>query len=163
MPKSYSKRSNKNIDSCDKDWRTILDAVIQIIIIDLVIYQGHRPQEEQFEEYKKGRAFIDGEWVIINKKEVVTNTDGYTKKGKHNLIPSMAIDFYAYIPGQPKRAYDELHLTYIAATIQTVSRLLYEAGEIKHLVRWGGNWDNDGIIKYDQTLQDLCHCELYIP
>ena len=160
---NFGKRSNDNLSYCHNDMIKIHTTWINITLIDYGINYGHRSPEIQFELFKKGRSFINDVWVITDKLKVVTNCDGYTIKGKHNYNPSIATDFYAYIPGQNKLSYDELHLTYIACGLQTTARFLYEAGEIEHLIRWGGNWDNDGIIKYDQRLQDLCHVELYKP
>lgn len=50
----------------------------------------------QFELFKKGRALQDGQWVVVNKAEVVTEKDG-TKPSHHNVYPSQALD--AYIVG----------------------------------------------------------------
>ena len=38
--------------------------------------------------------------------------------------------------------------------------MLWEKGLIDHVIRWGGNWDSDGVIIRDQGFDDLVHFEL---
>lgn len=83
-----------------------------------------------------------------------------TKKGKHNYNPSLALDFCACVSGKRNLAYDPCHLTYIASMFVCCAQELYLAGEISHIIRWGGNWDRDGEIITDQGFDDLCHVEL---
>lgn len=53
---------------------------------------SHRPVEEQFELFKKGRRESDGGWVVADAKAVVTYVDGRTRLSEHNYKPSRAID-----------------------------------------------------------------------
>ena len=52
---------------------------------------------------------------------------------------------------------------FLGAYLMGVASVLYEKGLISHLLRWGGNWDNDGVILLDQNFDDLPHTELYKP
>ncbi|GAF68680.1 unnamed protein product, partial [marine sediment metagenome] len=115
--------------------------------VDFGISEGHRSLERQKELYDQGKSKIDG----IN------------KKGKHNYSPSLAIDLYAYHPDievRKKLAYDVPTLCIIAGVIISCADELKAKGDIKHSIRWGGNWDNDGVILYDQSFDDLPHFEL---
>lgn len=163
MGYSLGKKSNENMQHVHSDLKKVVLSFIQISLIDFGISHGHRTPEFQFQLFQKGRSFDGKKWVITDKSKVVTFCDGYTKKSKHNQNPSIAIDFFVWIPGHKDLAYDKAHLCYLGAGFQTTAAFLYYTGEIKHLVRWGGNWNNDGVIIYDQTLQDLCHIELYKP
>ena len=132
-------------------------------IFDLSLLFGHRKPELQFEFFKKGRIEVNGKWKIRDRSKVVTFKDGYDLKSKHNLIPSPAVDIGIYIPKRKDFTYDKNSLIYLAGLIHSVSVELYIQGKITHLVKWGGNWDNDNIILKDQIFMDLCHFELYKP
>ena len=133
--------------------------------VDFGITYGMRTPDEQFELYKIGRREReDGEWEKSG--STVTNCDGFKKKSKHNGSPSLAVDIYAYHPDKETRykiAYDKATLSRISGFVGSVAKELYNERKTKHLVTWGGNFDRDGVILYDQKLQDLCHFELYVP
>lgn len=139
----FSQRSLEKLSTCHVDLQLIAARAIEITPIDFGISEGHRSLEKQQEYFKKGLSKIDG----IN------------KKGKHNYNPSMAFDFYVYVPGK-KLAYDKYHLTFVAGLMIAVAKMLILDNKIKHNVRWGGNWDSDGELIYDQSFQDLPHLEL---
>lgn len=75
----------------------------------------HRPPEEQWELYKKGREYNHKtkRWIISDARRIVTKIDGKTKTGKHNYYPSQALDvalqdpqkdwFWPKNPGQTKQ------------------------------------------------------------
>ena len=58
--------------------------------------------------------------------------------------------------------YDEVHLAFVMGIIWACGQELKEQGEITHNLRWGGNWDTDGVIALDrdQSFDDLPHIEL---
>ena len=115
--------------------------------IDFGITEGHRSISRQLELFNEGKSRIDG----IN------------KKGMHNHKPSLAADIYAYHPDRGTRreiAYDIAHLSYIAGVIDATANDLYEEGAITHKIRWGGNWNSNGIIDLDQSFDDYPHFEL---
>ena len=89
-----------------------------------------------------------------------TLKNGIMSPSKHNIWPSPAWDIRVYISGNKKLAYDKYHLSHIAGVICAAAKELQKINLIKHTVTWGGNWDNDGIILYDQRLWDLCHFQL---
>ena len=141
------KGSLKKLESVHHDLVKIIKLAITRTPVDFGISEGHRSLERQKELYDQGKSKIDG----IN------------KKGKHNYSPSLAIDLYAYHPDievRKKLAYDVPTLCIIAGVIISCADELKAKGDIKHSLRWGGNWDNDGVILYDQSFDDLPHFEL---
>lgn len=141
------KGSLKKLESVHHDLVKIIKLAITRTPVDFGISEGHRTLERQKELYDQGKSKIDG----IN------------KKGKHNYSPSLAIDLYAYHPDievRKKLAYDVPTLCIIAGVIISCADELKAKGDIKHSIRWGGNWDNDGVVLYDQSFDDLPHFEL---
>lgn len=132
------------------DLQKVFSLAVERSSIDFGISEGYRSIARQ------GLLFLQGK----------TKIDGISKKGKHNFNPSLAGDIFAYHPDYPTRkkiSYDVAHLSYIAGVIESCAKELYEMGEISHIIRWGGNWDNDGVILYDQNFDDLPHHELKRP
>ena len=147
MPFTFGNRSKERLSTCHQDLQKILNLAISRSNIDFGISEGHRSLERQKELFDKGRSTIDG----------------VTKKGKHNYNPSLAADIYAYHPDLETRrkiAYDKSSLSYIAGIIDSCTNELYEKGEVSHLIRWGANWDSDGIVEYDHNFIDFPHFEL---
>ena len=144
---SFGTNSKNNLNTCHPDLIKVMEMAIKYSIVDFGISEGHRILERQKQLYDKGLSRIDG----VN------------SKGKHNMTPSMACDIYAYHPDYEMRkkiAYDHSHLAYISGIVNMCSEILYERKEIKHKVKNGGNWDEDGILMYDHNLIDLPHFEL---
>lgn len=115
--------------------------------VDFGISEGHRSLSRQKQLFDEGK----------------TKIDGISKKGKHNYIPSLAVDIYIYHPNleiRKKIAYNKIHLAYVAGIIQSSAQELADKGEVSHIIRWGANWDSDGVIGFDQTFDDYPHFEL---
>lgn len=144
---SIGKNSRKKLDTCHPDMIKIIELAIERTDVDFGVSEGHRSISRQKMLYDEGKSKIDG----IN------------RKGKHNFKPSLAVDIYAYHPlliTRRKLAYDKSHLSYLAGVIKSCAEELLELGEITHTIRWGANWDSDGVIDYDQTFDDFPHFEL---
>lgn len=139
---NFGKKSIEALNTCHKDLQTIFNEAIKITSIDFGISEGHRTIAKQYEYYKEGKSLIDG----------------VKQKGKHNYFPSLAVDIYPFIDG--KANYDKESLSYLAGLIHGVSEILFQQFEIEHKIRWGGNWDMDGIILIDQSFDDRPHFEL---
>src|SRR5208282_5016169 len=48
----------------------------------------YRSPDLQLELYKKGRTFVNGQWIVTDKSQVVTDL----LKGHHNVYPAQALD-----------------------------------------------------------------------
>ena len=139
---NFSKTSNKRLSTCHQDLQLIFNEAINVSRVDFGVAEGHRSIEDQFKYFSQGKSRIDG----IN------------KKGKHNYSPSLAIDIYAYVNG--KASWEKDSLNYLAGLVIGISEMLYKQDKITHKLRWGGNWNRDGIILADQSFDDLPHFEL---
>ena len=147
MSYKFGKNSAKKLSTCHIDLQRIMNLAISRSKVDFGISEGHRTVERQKELYDQGKSKIDG----------------ISKLGKHNYNPSLAVDIYCYHSDRETRskiAYSKSHLAYIAGIVDTVAQELYNKGEITHKIRWGGNWDNDGVIDFDQSFDDFPHFEL---
>tara|TARA_R110000787_G_scaffold274731_1_gene382816 strand:- start:706 stop:1182 length:477 start_codon:yes stop_codon:yes gene_type:complete len=156
---SYGKNSIIEVKSCHSDMQKILNLSIQRSKVDFGVSEGARSIRVQQAYYAIGRT------TELHRRPI-TNVDGITKLSKHNRIPSEAADIYIYHPIKSIREdiiYNQLHLSYVAGIIDSVAKELFEKGEVTSLVRWGGNWDGDGIIDLDQRFDDLPHFELIKP
>jgi len=155
----FGKNSSKKRDTCHSDLILILDTALSASKVDFGISEGHRSVPKQQSYYAIGRT------TELHRKPI-TNVDGVNKKGKHNYSPSLAADLFIWHPDRSTRqriAYDNVHLAYVAGLIDATAELLYTQGKISHKIRWGGNWDRDGVIAFDQSFDDLPHFELIKP
>lgn len=139
---NFGKTSLEKLETCHHDLQNIMKEAIRISNVDFGIAEGYRDTIRQKQLFDEGKSKIDG----------------ITQKGKHNQRPSMAVDIYAFINN--KASWDNESLSYLAGIIHTVAGYLYEQGSIIHKVRWGGNWNMDGVILLDQTFDDRPHFEL---
>lgn len=142
---NFGRKSKERLTTCHTDIRIIMKEVIKITNVDFGIAEGHRSIELQNKYFKEGKSKIDG----------------ITKKGKHNYSPSLAVDIYPYLNNSAN--WDKEHLSYLAGVIHAVSEILYADGITTHKIRWGGNWDKDGVILLDQNFDDRPHFEIYKP
>lgn len=140
----YSKHSWAVLDSCHPDLKKIALLGLQWSAVDISLVEGHRSKEKQKHYYDMGLSKCDGTKVV----------------SKHNYYPSLALDFRAYVPGYSGEAYGIVHLSYIAGLFSAAAAYLLSKKEISHRLRWGANWDGDGVLMKDQSFQDLPHIEL---
>lgn len=148
----FGKRSEMNLETCHDDLKWVLKEAIQYV--DFSVVQGYRSPEVQFEYYKRGRyKTTNGEWMISDKHNIITNIDGYDKVGKHNKAPSLAVDIVPYYKGKMDWN-DRERFNNIVYFIKGVAYALgFE-------IRLGCDWDND-FENRDHKLKDLPHLELY--
>lgn len=147
MGYKFGTGSQSKLNTCHEDLIKIITLALSRSDIDFGVSEGHRSLERQHQLFLEGKSKIDG----------------ITRKGKHNSFPSMAVDIFSYHPDLQMRrkiVYDRVHLAYIGGVIKSCAQELYEKGEVTHRIRWGGNWDNDGVIAFDQSFDDLPHFEL---
>ncbi|MBI1228213.1 MAG: M15 family peptidase [Bacteroidetes bacterium] len=139
---TFSTTSQDRLKTCHKDLQVLAKAAIEISEIDFGIAEGYRSPEDQMKAYKAGRSKIDG----------------VRTKSKHNYDPALAFDIYAFKNG--RTSYDAKDMCYLGGLIMATAKFLKSSGKIRSEIRWGGNWDGDGVIVTDQTLVDLPHFEI---
>lgn len=126
-----------NSTKCRKDICSELNKVSDIVlqIRDHSIICGHRPKDEQDDAYYANPQRSKLKWP----------------KGKHNKLPSIALDMEPYPRVEGTLRED---LTYIAGLYVGIGRMLgYD-------IRWGGDWDRDGETA-DNSWDDLFHIEFF--
>jgi hypothetical protein len=101
----------------------------------LTITCAHRSPAEQFELYKKGRTMgMDGNWVVSDKKAVVTNAEGYKVLSAHNYYPARGLDVAVVNNQTGEVTWDE---RYYKPLIDIVSKYgLVEGGSWRVLKDW---------------------------
>ena len=150
MSFKFGRSSTEKLETAHKDLQLIFNLAIRRSKVDFGITEGYRSIERQKMLYDQGKSRIDG---II-------------RKGKHNYNPSQAVDYYIYHPNLELRrrlAYDKVSLAYVAGLLDSCAEELYDKGQISHKLRWGANWDMDGVIDLDQSFDDYPHVEIIKP
>lgn len=114
---------------------------------ELRVGEVDRSPEEQYAYFKAG----------------LTTIDGYTKKGKHNYVPSKAVD--AVIVHRASglwidtlRARKQISEGYFYAVYSVFGLIAQALG-----LRWGNDWDDDGVPvgpDPDEKFVDVYHVEV---
>ena len=128
MPR-FSRKSKAKLDTCDERLQKIFKKVVKGF--DCTIIEGHRGKEKQNEAFKKG-----------NSKLKFPN-------GKHNSLPSIAVDVIPY----PIDWEDRERMSYFAGYVVGCAR------SMGITLRWGGDWDMDTQVK-DHKFDALVHFEI---
>jgi peptidoglycan L-alanyl-D-glutamate endopeptidase CwlK len=128
MPK-FSVRSEIKLSGCHQDLVELFKEVVKNY--DCTIIEGHRTLNRQRELYEEGKSKV--------------------LKGKHNSMPSLAVDVAPYVGGEI--SWDSSQCYHFAGYVQAT------ADRMGIKIRWGGDWDGDRNVK-DQTFLDLVHFEL---
>ena len=146
---SYGKRSKYHIDTLHVDLQTILYEVIKEY--DISVIEGHRTIERQQE--------------LFNSNPPRTKIDGINILGKHNHLPSLAVDIVPHKKGVDPFEGSTKNLArfyYMMGIVRSVTNRLLRERKITHDVRFGLDWNKNGIFT-DQKFHDLPHIELIMP
>ena len=128
MPK-FGKRSRSRLSTCDSRLQNLFNEIIKYF--DCSILEGHRGEKEQNEAYAKGNSKLR------------------YPDGKHNKIPSIAVDVVPY----PIDWKDRERMTYFAGFVMWI------ASQMDLKIRWGGDWNMNTELK-DNNFDDLPHFEI---
>ena len=131
---SFGVQSSINLEQCCFDLQYVMNNAIAMDLMDFSITEGYRGKARQNRFFDIGKSRV--KWP----------------DGKHNSIPSKAVDAVPYINN--KSSYNKLHCCVLAGII------LATAKKLGIEIRWGGNWDQDGEPVTDQGFQDLVHYEV---
>ena len=126
----WGKRSLEQYQTLHPDLKLVADLVLQWR--DCSILCGHRNEADQNKAFNEGHSRL--KWP----------------DGKHNSLPSNAIDLTPY----PLPDWEDSE-----SFILFSGMVLFAALQLGVKLRWGGDWDNDGETE-DQTFNDLVHFEL---
>lgn len=128
MPR-FGKRSKARLATCDSRLQNLFNEVIKHF--DCSVLEGHRGEKEQNEAYAKGNSKLR------------------YPDGKHNKIPSIAVDVVPY----PIDWQDRERMTYFAGFVMGI------ASGMGLKIRWGGDWNMNTELK-DNNFDDLPHFEI---
>lgn len=134
----FGTTSRNRLATCSGDLQTIFNEVIKSF--DCAILCGYRNEADQNKAYDEGHSKVR------------------YPDGMHNQYPSKAADAAPY----PIDWKDRERFYYFAGFVMGTAIRLYAEGKITHLVRWGGDWDQDTEVA-DNNFDDLVHFELYKP
>lgn len=132
MPK-FSLKSNEKLDTCHPLLQELFREVVKDD--DCTVVEGHRSRKRQNRLFREGKSKL--QWP----------------RGKHNVMPSEAVDAAPWIPGKQIPWDDPRQFYYFAGKVKAKAR------QLGIRVRWGGDWDGDGDVS-DQQFNDLVHWEL---
>ena len=143
----FGKTSQTRLNTCHSDLQKICNEVIKNI--DFSVLEGARTLAKQ-QEY-------------FNAVPPKTTLDGINKKSKHQVTKekplSTAVDVAPYPIDFKNQSKARARFYLLAGYFFQASQTLFDAGEIAHKLRWGGDWDSDKDFK-DQSFDDLPHFEL---
>ena len=128
MPR-YGSKSKANLKSCHEDLQKIFNEVIKWV--DCSVLEGHRDAERQ-------------DKLFFEAKTKVKYPDG-----RHNKLPSLAVDVTPY----PVDWNDRERQTLFAGFVLGVAKMMGIT------LRWGGDWDMDFQVM-DNRFDDFPHFEI---
>lgn len=137
MPK-FSKESLLRLHSLDPELQLILSIVIRKV--DFVILEGHRGEHAQNIAFDTGRSKL--RWP----------------KGKHNKLPSEAVDIAPYYPDIRINWNDLVAFGRLMGYVQAVSDSL--GVKLRFGMDWDGDWKTAGSQDPNEKFLDAPHVEL---
>ena len=140
MNYSFGMKSRHKLDTCHQDLVTIAELAIDLSPYDITIIHGYRGSDVQNALFDSGAS----QKQYPHSKHNATDRDGVPE--------SRAIDFAPWVNGTI--AWGDTHIFAVIAGI-----MMAIAAQIDVDIRWGGDWDSDGLTS-DQTLMDWGHMEL---
>ena len=128
MPK-FGKTSKKRLETAHPDLQEIFNEVIEKI--DCSVLEGHRGEEMQNKYFDQGKSKVK------------------YPDGRHNKIPSLAVDVTPYPVDWNDRERQTLFAGYVLGV----------ASQLGFNIRWGGDWNQDVSVA-DNKFDDFPHFEL---
>lgn len=155
---TYGAGSRARLSTCHADLQRVANLALQYANLlgrDISIVEGHRPLVRQQELFESGKSQL--------------------KEGKHNLVPSKALDFMPYsgkykaLTGNPaqireiariNKIHEELAERKVFTEFALIAACFFLAANVMEIpIRWGGDWDMDNDI-FNNNFDDLGHIEL---
>ena len=136
MSRTWGTDSKKVYDELDARLQRVMTRV-RDEVGDISLLEGFRNEERQNEMFDTDRSTL--RWP----------------DGKHNMLPSLAVDFQPY----PRPLLENALWASLAYHASAAILIGKEEGVT---LRWGGDWDGDGDLT-DQNFNDLFHLEVVEP
>ena len=128
MPR-FGKKSRERLSTCDKRLQDLFNEVIKTV--DCSVLEGDRSEERQNKLQEEGKSKVR------------------YPKGRHNAIPSLAVDVTPY----PVDWSDRERFTLFAGYVLGLAR------GMGITIRWGGDWNMNFKVK-DNSFDDFPHFEI---
>ena len=128
MPR-FGKKSRERLGTCDKRLQDLFNEVIKTV--DCSVLEGHRSEERQNKLQEEGKSKVR------------------YPKGRHNAIPSLAVDVAPY----PVDWSDRERFTLFAGYVLGLAR------GMGITIRWGGDWNMNFEVD-DNKFDDFPHFEI---
>lgn len=152
----YGQKSNLQLDTVEDALANVMRLAIQKSPVDFSILEGARTLNRQYELFAKGRSVAELRAAGVPSNVIAQPTEikvTWTLKSNH-FVPAghtkgRAVDVgvYPYDPSVGRAVYAKIAVAVFAA-----------AKELGVKIRWGGDWDGDGVVDKGET--DLGHYEL---
>tara|TARA_R100000808_G_C2144217_1_gene152015 strand:- start:1919 stop:2314 length:396 start_codon:yes stop_codon:yes gene_type:complete len=130
MPK-FGKSSKKRLDTAHPHLQKIFNEVVKVI--DCSVLEGHRGKELQDKYFNEGKSKVK------------------FPNGRHNKLPSLAVDVTPYPIDWNDRERQTLFAGYVLGV----------ASQMGINIRWGGDWNKDFSVA-DNRFDDFPHFELLL-
>ena len=128
MPK-FGKKSKEELSTCREELQEVFNEVIKTV--DCSILEGNRHQTRQDALYEEGKTKVK------------------YPKGRHNALPSFAVDVCPY----PVDWSDRERFTLFAGFVLGIAKSMGID------LRWGGDWNQNWEVN-DNKFDDFPHFEL---
>lgn len=138
----FSRASRAAMRTCHSDLQKVLEEAIKYF--DFSVLEGHRGQKAQDAAVAAGNSQV--RWPY----------------GKHNSLPSLAVDLAPYPIDWAGSTKALARFAYLAGIIDVVATQLLAEGKISHRVRWGSDWNMNEDPR-DERFMDWGHFELRKP
>ncbi len=135
MP-AFGSQSLKILTTADTELQILFNEVIKFI--DCQILEGFRNEQDQEKAFEKGNSKL------------------HWPNGKHNHLPSLALDVSPY----PIEWNNLSRFYWFAGIVIGTSIQLKLQGKMTHNIRYGGDWNRNYDITDEKGLRDLVHFEL---
>lgn len=135
----YSEKSTERIRELHKDLQIILGEAIKHI--DITVVQGFRDEMAQNTAFNCGYSKV--KWP----------------NSKHNKMPSHAVDIIPLKYPANGSFKDWAKFAYMIGIVKGISEEMYKNGTIKHKLRFGLDFNRDGIL-FNDSFIDAPHIEL---
>ena len=125
----FGKTSKKRLETAHPQLQEIFNEVVKVI--DCSVLEGHRGEELQNKYFNEGKSKVK------------------FPDGRHNKLPSLAVDVTPYPVDWNDRERQTLFAGYVLGV----------ASQMGLNVRWGGDWNKDFSVA-DNRFDDMPHFEI---
>lgn len=135
MPK-FSNASKAQLGTAHPELELLFNTIIEFV--DCQVLEGYRNQADQEKDFNAGNSKL------------------HYPFGRHNKIPSMAVDVAPY----PVDWNNISRFYWFAGIVMGTAKMLKAQGKMKYDIRYGGDWNRNYDITDEKGLRDLVHFEL---